>query len=203
MSKRKISHDNSSHASIQKEHGMTLLKLLITLAISSVLFLMASYSYQSLQLTLHEELIRSEFMHDLKLAKNLASIEERAISLCHSKNGKECLSGQNTEWHGWLLFYDDLATFKPQLDTIIHYLPPERLWKKGFYFQSSANIGGGINIKARRQYAYGMGRSLPNGRINLCYNRLNNSARKSQTEHYAFIINVYGYFRISKEKGAC
>ncbi|MHC5226225.1 prepilin-type N-terminal cleavage/methylation domain-containing protein [Ignatzschineria sp. LJL83] len=188
---------------LQDERGMTLLELLVTLAISSVLFLMASHSYQSLQLTLHEELIRSEFMQDLKLAKNLASIEERAISLCHSHNGKECLNDKDIEWFGWLLFYDDSATFKPLPDSIIHYLPPKRLQEKGLYLLSSANIGGGINIKARRQYAYGMGRSLPNGRIKLCYNNHNLSAGKSQTEHYAFIINVYGYFRISKEKGAC
>lgn len=188
---------------LQKEYGMTLLELLMTLAISSLLFLATSYSYQSLQLTLHEALLRSELMQDLKLAKNLASIEERAITLCHSHNGQKCLGDKDIEWHGWLLFYDDHATFEPQLDTIIHYLPPERLQEKGFYLQSSANIGGGINIKARRQYAYGMGRSLPNGRIKLCYNNHNLSAGKSQLEHYAFIINVYGYFRISKEKGAC
>lgn len=187
---------------LSQEHGITLIELLITMAISSMLLLFASQSYQALQQTLHEEMIQMELSQLLKVAKNLASIEERGISLCGSLDGKKCIKAKEKKWSGWLLFYDHQATFIPESKFIIHYQPPSSLQKKGFHLRTTSNIGGGIHFRARREYAYGMARSLANGRIKLCPIS-QSTIQSSLLEHYEFIINVYGYSRLTKEKGAC
>ena len=179
-----------------KEYGITLIELLITLSISSILFLFASSSHQSIQVALQEEFLKYEFTQQLRMAKNLASIENRAITLCGTLDGKTCIDAKNQKWHGWLLFYDDQASFQPQEELIIHQKPISLLFDKGFHIKTTINIGGGINFKARRQYAYGMARSIANGRIQICKNETNDKG-------FDFIINVYGYFRTEKGKDAC
>lgn len=185
-----------------QERGVTLIELLITIAISSVLFLYAYQSYRSFQQTLHEEIIQFELSQLLKTAKSLASIEERGISLCGSFDGKICVTAEEKQWQGWILFYDELATFTPKPEFIIQHQPSNILQKKGFHLRTTSNIGGGINFRARREYAYGMARSLANGRIKLCPTS-QSTIQSSPLEHYEFIINVYGYSRLTKEKGAC
>ena len=186
------------------EYGFTFIESIITILLTSVLFFFAQQTYHRFQLSLHEEILQQNITKYLKLAKTLASIENRAITLCGSIDGKNCLPAQNYIWDGWLLFYDENATFSPEAEKILYYYPPERLSHRGFYLQTTVNIGGGINFSAHRQYAYGMARTLPNGRIKLCRMKEENIfLSKPQSSHYAFIINVYGYFRISKEKGAC
>lgn len=204
MMKEILQHCHSflSSTDPQKEYGITLLESLMTILLISVLFFFAKQAYQSLQITLYEEFTYFEFTQNLKMAKSLASIENRALTLCGTFDGNSCIDANEKEWLGWIFFYDDQATFIPQPDQILHYQSPESLRKRGLYFISTTNIGGGINFRPRREYAYGMARSLPNGRIKLCYNPQTTS-KISQPMHYSFIINVYGYFRIEKEKGAC
>ncbi len=184
----------------QKEYGITLIELLITLFLFSVLFFFAHQSYQNFQRTMNEEILLATFMQQLKMAKTLASIENRALTLCGTLNGVTCVSAQEKKWQGWLLFYDDHATFTPDKETIIAYQAPRELLEKGFYLKTTNNIGGGINFKSRREYAYGMARSLANGRIYLC--RPPDKALKNQL-FYTIIINVYGYSRLAHKKGAC
>lgn len=186
----------------QKEYGITLLESLMTILLISVLFFLAKQSYQSLKITLYEEFTHLEFSQNLKMAKSLASIENRALTICGTLDGKSCIDANEKRWQGWIFFYDDQATFIPQSDQILHYQSQESLRKRGLHLISTTNIGGGINFRPRREYAYGMARSLPNGRINLCYNS-QTASKIDQPMHYSFIINVYGYFRIEKEKGAC
>lgn len=181
-----------------KEYGITLIELLITVSISAILFLFAYRASQSMQLAIYEELIKFEFAQQLKIAKSLASIENRAITLCGSQDGKTCIEAKKQEWHGWLLFYDDQVTFKPQKEMIIHQKPISLLFEKGFHIKTAANIGGGINFKPRRQYAYGMARSIANGRIKICQNEPDN-----QNISFDFVINVYGYFRTENGEDAC
>ncbi len=181
-----------------KEYGITLFELLITLSISSILSLFAYRASQSIQLAIYEELIKFELSQQLTLAKNLASIEDRAVTLCGSQDGKTCIDAKSQQWHGWLLFYDDQVTFKPQKEMIIQQKPISLLFEKGFHIQTAANIGGGINFKPRRQYAYGMARSIANGRIKICHNQSND-----KDVSFDFVINVYGYFRTEKGEGAC
>lgn len=183
-----------------KEYGMTLIELLLLLLLSAVLFFFAKQSYQSFQRIMHEELLLTNFRQHLKMAKRLASLEDRGVTLCGTQDGKSCVSPQEKRWSGWLLFYDDLATFSPAPERIIAIQHPPVLRQQGFYLQTTSNIGGGIHFRARREYAYGMARSLANGRIHLC--AIVQSAAQG-TMNYAFIINVYGYSRLTKEKGAC
>lgn len=185
-----------------KEHGITLIELLITLSLISVLFFFAQQSYQSVQRALHEEMLLYHFMQQLKIAKNLASIQDRAITLCGTLDGISCIAPKEDRWYGWLLFYDDAATFIPEKALMINSLTPQQLPAKGFYLQTTQNIGGGIHFKARRQYAYGMARSLANGRILLCAPP-SSTLTTTTSQHYQFVINVYGYFRLTTEKGAC
>lgn len=184
--------------SMLKEHGFTIIEFVITLSIITLLLLLAHPLYQYYQQSIHEAIVHYELEQDLRLAKNLASIEERYITLCGSNNGFECINPQAQQWRGWILFYDDKVTFTPIQSQIIHVVMPDLLQKAGVILETTVNIGGGINFGPRREYAYGMGRSIPNGRIKLC-----RITPQKGLEHIAFIVNVYGYFRLSQEKSAC
>ncbi len=183
------------------EYGITLLETLITIALVALIALFATPLYHNLQMTFQAEKLQLLLSQDLQLAKNLASIENRALSLCGTENGHQCVSAQSENWPGWMLFYDDTASFTPTPDQIIHYIPPSKL-SPYFIIKSTVNIGGGINIAPRREYAYGMGRSLPNGRLKLCPQSPTTNKQQEQ-KHMEWIINVYGYFRTSQEKGRC
>ena len=183
---------------LRKERGFTIIEFVITLSITALLTLLAYPLYRNYQQAIHESIVHFKLDQDLKLAKNLAAIEERYISLCGSNNGIECVSPQIQQWRGWILFYDDEVSFIPQVSTIIHVTSPKLLQKADIILETTLNIGGGINFGPRREYAYGMGRSIPNGRIKLC-----KIAPQKGYEHVAFIVNVYGYFRITQEKSAC
>lgn len=193
------------------EQGFSLIESLITLLLIALIALFATPLYHNLKITLQAEKLQFLLTQDLQLAKSLASIEHRPISLCGTENGHQCVSPQTEVWLGWILFYDDTANFMPTSDTIIHSVNPDELTPH-FILKSTVNIAGGINIAPRREYAYGMGRSLPNGRIKLCpqssktSNNTPNSAPSTHQDidiHTEWIINVYGYFRMSKEKGRC
>lgn len=184
------------------EYGFTIMESLITTLLMTVLFFLAQQTYRNFQLTIYNETIQQTLTLQLKMAKNLASIKKRAITLCGSFDGKSCIQAEDYKWRGWLLFFDEDATFIADQTEILYYQAPSSLYEKGFYLQTTTNIGGGINFRVHREYAYGMARSLPNGRIKLCY-RENNLRSLKEPSHYTFVINVYGYFRIVKEKGAC
>lgn len=180
------------------ELGFTLFELLITMSLSILLLLIAVPSYQDFQRGILEELVILQLSEDFKLAKNLANIEGRAITICGSADGQYCISAEEYHWPGWILFYDADASFHPQTENIIHYYAHSDIQPSGLVIQSTRNIGGGINIQPRRQYAYGMARSLPNGRINLCQR---SKGRASQ--YTSIVINVYAYSRLEKKSGIC
>lgn len=196
-----LSH-NSETSHYPQEYGVTFIESLMTILLIAVLFFFAQQSYQSFQITLHEEMTQFELIQNLQIAKSLASIEDRSLTLCGTIDGNSCIDAQDKNWFGWLLFYDDKASFIPLKDHILHYQSPASLEKRGLMLITTSNIGGGINFRPRREYAYGMARSLANGRIKLCYNK-KSLEKRDQTMHYAAIINVYGYFRLEKEKSAC
>ncbi len=205
----------SSISQTASERGISLIESLITLLLIALIALFATPLYHNLKITLQAEKLQFLLTQDLQLAKNLASIEHRPISLCGTENGHQCVSPQTEVWYGWILFYDDSATFIPTPETIIHAVNPDELTSH-FILKSTVNIAGGINIAPRREYAYGMGRSLPNGRIKLCPHQSTKTSNSSNSPtnsdsstnqdsqiHAEWIINVYGYFRVSKEKGRC
>lgn len=180
------------------EKGFTLIELMITIVIMTLLLLFIIPNYQNFQRAIQEELIILQFSEDLMLAKNLANIEDSAVTLCGSLDGKHCIDADRYNWPGWVMFYDIEAKFQPTSENIIHYFSPEDLSPSGISIISTRNIGGGINIKPRRQYAYGMARSLPNGRINLCPDHPHSTA-----QYTSIVINVYGYSRLEKKSGIC
>lgn len=180
------------------ELGFTLFELLITISLSIFLLLMAIPSYQNFQKNILEELVILQLSEDFKLAKNLANIENRAITICGSADGLRCISAEEYNWPGWILFYDTDASFHPQAENIIHYYAHSDIQPSGLVIQSTRNIGGGINIQPRRQYAYGMARSLPNGRINLCQR-----SKGSTSQYTSIVINIYAYSRLEKKSGIC
>lgn len=181
------------------ERGMTLLEMILLL----LLIALTSFALIPLYRSLHEsillEIATFHLKQDLQMAKNLASLEERSLTLCGSRDGLHCLGEEERIWPGWLLFYDDQQQFIPIEETILHYYPLAKKSRQQLMITTTVNIGGGLNINARREYGYGMARSLPNGRINICYQ---NKAQNHQNLP-SFIINVYGYFRLTNEKGSC
>lgn len=181
----------------EKEYGITLLELLITIALSCFILFFAQPIYSNFQTTIREEIAVSALSEVVILAKNLASIEERSLTLCGSIDGKSCIDAEQYDWPGWILFYDE-ASFIPSPDTLIHYFSSENLHPFNLTIKTSRNIGGGLNVGPRRQYAYGMARSIPNGRIDLC-----RSDHQATDQYTSIVINVYGYARIEKKRGAC
>ena len=182
------------------ESGATLIELLFTLLLIALLFFSLSPLYRSLEESLTLEIAKFHLKQDLQMAKNLASLEERSITLCGSRDGYQCLDEEERSWPGWLLFYDDMQQFTPSEESILHYYPLFEKSNQKLILTTTANIGGGLNISARREYAYGMARSIANGRINICRQGDHNASSNS---YPSFIINVYGYFRLTAEKGSC
>ena len=178
------------------EKGFTLIELLITLLVTSLLLLMIIPAYDRFQSAIEEELIILQLSEDFLLAKNLANIENTAVTICGSIDGKQCIESQSYNWPGWLVFYDPDNTFIPHDDYLIHYFSLQKQIKTDIKIISNRNIGGGLNIKPRRQYAYGMARSIPNGRVNICQ-------KNSPNQYTSIVINVYGYIRLEKKSGAC
>ncbi len=181
-----------------RENGFTLIELLITLIISTTILLLAIPLYQNVKISIQKEIVTLQLAQDLKLAKNLAGIEERYITLCGTTDGQSCVDAKQYEWSAWMMFYDDERTFIPDGNTLIHYYEAQNLAPYHLYIQTTRNIGGGINMSPRAEYAYGMARSIANGRINLCGKR-----DRPQTYYPSMVINVYGYSRADREQGTC
>ncbi len=182
---------------MEREQGFTILELLISIIIVSLLSFLVTTNYRTLKENLLEQELIFALSNDLQFAKNLASVTNHAISICGSADGTQCNEDQDKMWRGWMLFFDREKIFIPKIDQIIRFHPPGKL--SPFYIHSSANIGGGINIAPRRQYAYGMGRSIPNGRLTICHE----NSETDQQMNTQWVINVYGFFRTEIKRGGC
>ena len=182
------------------EMGIMLIELLLLLLLISLTIFTLTPLYHSLRESIALEIATFHLKQDLQMAKILASLEERSLSICGSQDGRHCLEEESGIWPGWLLFYDDQQQFIPTEETILHYYPLADRSQQKLIITTTTNIGGGLNISARRNYGYGMARALPNGRINICHQNL---AENQQISFPSFIINVYGYFRLTHEKGSC
>ncbi|RTZ60980.1 MAG: hypothetical protein DSZ32_02655 [Gammaproteobacteria bacterium] len=88
---------------MEKETGFTLLELIITLAIVGVLLVIAIPSFKSLRTETRLTALTNELISAYRLARNRAIHSNKRVTLCRSKDGATCYTGQG--WNdGWMVF---------------------------------------------------------------------------------------------------
>src|SRR5699024_10010687 len=122
----------------------------------------------------------------LNHAKQLANHHKRSISICPTINQTHCSDNPQSWAYGWLLFFDDDATWLPSDPSIIRVTelikPPKKL-----IINPNRNIAQGLSIAPLRRMGKTQGTGLPNGRFTLCAH-----AQKKMTIY----INVFGMARL-------
>ncbi|MFW6342704.1 MAG: GspH/FimT family pseudopilin [Halothiobacillaceae bacterium] len=104
---------------MQRENvqGLTVLELLITLAITAILLMIAVPGMTRLVESGKLSSTYNELLHGLYLARSEAVKRGHRVSICPSKDGQSCA---DRDWEvGWIVFSDPGASLDPDPDDII------------------------------------------------------------------------------------
>jgi type IV fimbrial biogenesis protein FimT len=88
-----------------REHGFTLIELVVTIAIAAILTGLAASPMTKMFAANRVQTEASSFVSDLMLARAEAVKRGQGVSLCPSSNGTTCL-GTNTWNSGWIIYPD-------------------------------------------------------------------------------------------------
>ncbi len=173
--------------------GATLLEVTVGLLIFSILltFSIPSY-YQALERNRFKRTVHTLF-DDLNYAKQLANHHKRSISICPTINQTHCSDNPQHWADGWLLFFDDDATWSPSDASIIRVTELIKS-PKNLTINPNRNIAQGLSIAPLRRMGKTQGTGLPNGRFTLCAN--------AQTK-VTIYINVFGIPRLEASDQSC
>lgn len=95
-----------TNSSVQKQVGFSIIEVLVTLAISGVLFSLALPDFQATIQNNRSTAQASEFMSDLNLARSEAIKRGIRVTLCKSNDESSC--SVNGGWEqGWIVFVDN------------------------------------------------------------------------------------------------
>lgn len=90
-----------------RQHGLTLLELMVTVAIVAILGALAVPSFKTMIQANRTRTVASELMGMLNLARSEAARRGQPVSVCPSSNGSSC-STTGTGWDsGWIAFVNE------------------------------------------------------------------------------------------------
>ncbi len=101
-----------------KQHGFTLVELMITLVIAAIILTLAVPSFRDLMQNNRITTQVNEMVSALNMARMEAIRQSTAVSVCASSDQATC-SGTNDWAKGWILFTDNNATGNPSVNQII------------------------------------------------------------------------------------
>ncbi|HEC13193.1 MAG TPA: prepilin-type N-terminal cleavage/methylation domain-containing protein [Acidiferrobacteraceae bacterium] len=98
--------------------GYTLIEMAFTLSIASILLAIAAPDFRDAILSARLSANMNELVHDLHLARTLAISNAEVITVCQSRDGRQC--GSTPQWEvGWLVFKDPNVNRKVDEDETI------------------------------------------------------------------------------------
>jgi type IV fimbrial biogenesis protein FimT len=94
----------SAYASHNRQHGFSLLELMITLGIVAILATVAIPSFDTMMKNTRRRQSVDNFWHAIFLARNEAIKRNSVVVLCKSRDGTQCDNRPGNWAHGWLVF---------------------------------------------------------------------------------------------------
>jgi type IV fimbrial biogenesis protein FimT len=168
--------------SLSKNHGYTLIELLVTLAVTSILALNIYPNLSNLIARERSTILTNTLAGALAYARSEAIKKNTTILTCQSNNGSECNNSEN--WHnGWIIFTD--TNKNKQRD------PEEMLLRVYAAADNNTQVtfSGSSGIKHYVKYK-ASGRASPNGSFLICNSNIGVGK--------ALIIASSGRVRLSK-----
>lgn len=162
---------------MRKQRGFTLLELLTTIAIAGILITVAIPDFSHL-IHYNRAVARvNSLVRTLNFARFSAITRNRYITVCRSRDGRQCSS--NGDWKdGWLVFVNRDRDSPPQVDpgeTVLHVHGPLS--------------GDGQIISNRKTFTFRpLGTRSTNGTLLYC--------SEGHADDQALIINVVGRIRV-------
>ena len=132
--------DSFKVRSMNKQHGFTLIELMVTMALAAILLTIGVPSFQSMMRNNRAATQANEFMSALNLARSEAVKRGQRASLCPSTDQANCTGG--TDWRaGWIVFVD--TSTDPNVATVGEVL------RVGEAFSGTPTFTGPVNIRFR------------------------------------------------------
>lgn len=143
-----------------RNHGYTLIELLITLAVFSILALNVFPNFSALLAQERSIVLTNNLAGALAFARSEAVTKQMTIITCQSNNGSECNRSEN--WHnGWIIFADKNQNKQREPEeTLLRVYPSTN---NG----TQAVFNGALNRDHYLQYKPS-GRAYPNGSFHIC-----------------------------------
>lgn len=102
----KLNHLPSPLTPSARQHGFTLVELVVTIALLAILTTLAAPSFSEVLRQWRRDSATRELTTSLQLARSEAIKTSRQIVVCPSTDGASC--ADDTEWNtGWIVFVDD------------------------------------------------------------------------------------------------
>jgi len=91
-----------------KNSGMTLIEVMVTLAIVAILVTVAAPSFLSTIQKNKKSTLRDELISALQLTRSTATISRIPITICGGNSSSTQCSGSSSDWgEGWIIFTDN------------------------------------------------------------------------------------------------
>mgnify|MGYP000891361647 CR=1 FL=1 len=91
----------------QRDRGITLIELMVTVAIVGILATLAAPAFDSMLKANRTRTVANELMASLNLARSEAMRRGQPVSICRSNDGSNCASS-GTGWNqGWIVFINE------------------------------------------------------------------------------------------------
>ncbi|CAG1020655.1 hypothetical protein MTYM_00425 [Methylococcales bacterium] len=92
---------------MNKQHGVTLIELMIALAVLSILLSIAVPSFRQSIISNRLTTVTNEFMAAINFARSEAIKLGQSVTLCKSTDGSSCSTVNTVYWEdGWIVFAD-------------------------------------------------------------------------------------------------
>ncbi len=175
---------------ITRNHGTTLLELLIALVIASVILVLGLPSFRDVIDNHRITSVTNELVMSLNLAKSEAIKRVAYVSICKSNNGLTC-GAAGTSWDdGWIVFANAAVANLGSVDVgdeIIHVYPRLR---DTFTMTPIGTVGGFVSFRPSGT----LGTSVANvtGTLTICDERGADYAR-------GILLDPSGRWRISSD----
>lgn len=94
---------SNSNLSLRLQHGFTLVELMVSIAVLSIVVLVAVPSFNSLVQGNRMTAQVNQFVAALNLAKAEAVKRNQTVLFCHSADSASCSDAPASGWEGWLV----------------------------------------------------------------------------------------------------
>ena len=166
----------------EKQAGMTLLEMMVTLTVIAIVLVIAGPSFVTYKKDNRRTAYLNELVSSLNLARSEAAKSNRAVAFCPSSDGVNC-AGDNYD-AGWIVFRNNNGDQPPAVDGGEPVLRAhEASLPPGTSLRATAGLATGINFLAS-------GRPSAFGDITYCDDRGENQAR-------SVVVNLVGVITTS------